>query len=223
MRLLPALLCLLCLTACHSVRTVYDENGNVVKENATGSESDLSEHFEKEFDDSFSEKKLNGIPTSTSDRVSPYQKKLDDARRETKEYATGSYTGASKRSSLRDTVADAAGKSFSGNKRYDTGGRVAYDTNLRPDFLNETHGISATQRAEADGAERRNASDRLSSMDGKTYATRTADVDRESADGYIESRRDKTPEPEVTNFRDYYRRSLHSTKALLGRDNAQSE
>ena len=84
---------LLCCTACTPVRTVYDEHGNVVKDDDDGGgEKDLMSTFEKRFDAAFSEQKTkDGVPQTTSSKVSPFQRELDDARRIDKPYATGSF------------------------------------------------------------------------------------------------------------------------------------
>ena len=115
LRWLPLAL-LLCCTACTPVRTVYDEQGNVVKDDDTGGEKDLISTFEKRFDAAFSEQKTkDGVPQTTSSKVSSFQRELDDARRIDKAYATGSFdTG--KHLDLREDGFAGASKRFSTGK-----------------------------------------------------------------------------------------------------------
>ena len=141
------LLALLGCTACTPVRTVYDSQGNEVKDDEPGGEKDLMSTFEKRFDNDFSEKKnADGVPVTTSGKVSSFQRELDNARKIDKPFATGSFdTG--RQLDLRD---DSVG---GGSKRFVTGkddiartGNNMFSTDLRPDFMNESHGISHSQR-----------------------------------------------------------------------------
>ena len=76
-------LCLFCtLTACRSVRTVYDENGNEVKEHQ-GGERSLEDYMQETFDKEVTRKKDDsGVPQSRSTKVSLYQKAIDEARKD---------------------------------------------------------------------------------------------------------------------------------------------
>ena len=87
-----ALLALLCCSACTPVRTVYDSMGNEVNEEENGGEKDLMSTFEKRFDAAFSEQKTtDGVPQTTSSKVSAFQRDLDEARRMDKSFSTGSF------------------------------------------------------------------------------------------------------------------------------------
>lgn len=213
---------LLCLCACESVRTVYDANGRMVDDSPKMGESDLSSHFEDEFNAAFAEEKVNGVPTARSKRVSEYQKKLDAARREDKEFQTHSYQGDLSKSNLRSNVFDGAGKRWDGNKRLDKSDKQAYDTSWRPDFMNETHGISHNNRNSANDASRMESAEHELGEHASRYATNASRYHTTDPDYYFENRRNKTPQPEVTDFRDYYRQSIKSTRALLNRDNAEN-
>ena len=86
------LLAMLGCTACTPVRTVYDSQGNEVKDDEPGGEKDLMSTFEKRFDNDFSEKKnADGVPVTTSGKVSSFQRELDNARKIDKPFATGNF------------------------------------------------------------------------------------------------------------------------------------
>ena len=220
-RLLP-LLPVLFLCDCTPVRTVYDQYGQEVKESEGATQSDLNSRFEKEFESAFMEKKgQDGVPQTSSNRVSSFQKHLDDSRRMQDEYLTKSYDARRENDSRSVIYAGASADSrYSRDAdRREKDRKMAYGSDMRPDFMNPTHGISHSSRYGVD-------STHLSSMDGvagtgyhdAAYATSEADYDRDDANWYVEGRRDKTPQPTITNFRDYYRQSIKSTRELLGRD-----
>ncbi len=82
------------LLSCETVRTVYDEGGNEVKQSEGATESDLFSAYEKRFDEAFSEKRnAQGVPESKSGRVSAFQKELDSARNTDSPYATKAFGG----------------------------------------------------------------------------------------------------------------------------------
>lgn len=204
--------------SCESVRTVYDANGNVVDEDAPGGEKDLMSHFEKQFSDSFSEQKgEDGVPVAKSKRVSRFQADIDGARREDKTFSTKSFLG--KEGSDLRSVNYTGTKSYDGVKRQEKDSRTAYSTDLRPDFMNETHGISSSQRY-------RHSADDRSEFEGASplterehsYLTGRSHYDGSGQNGYIETRRDKTPPPDITNFRDYYRKTIKETRNMMGRE-----
>ncbi len=221
-RFVPALLIMLALSACESVRTTYDANGRKVDDSPKMGESDLSSHYEDEFNAAFSEEKVNGVPTSRSKRVSEYQKKLDASRREDKEFATHAYGGDLSKSNLRSNIFEGNGKRWEGNKQFAKSDKQAYDTSWRPDFMNETHGISHNNRNSANDASRMESREHELGERASRYATNASRYHTDDPNYYVENRRDKTPQPEITNFRDYYRQSIKSTKALLNRDNAEN-
>ena len=218
-RALPVLL-LLCLCACESVRTVYDANGNVVEDKPAGQESDLASHFQKQFGESFSEKKGDsGVPQSISSRVSSFQKDIDAARSSgaDKEFATKSFSGSKSYDAISGKFAD-AGKSFSGsNKEFGHKESSMASTDMRPDFMNESHGISHSSRYSDDS--KRSASEGRDSADGDMrYATTSSRYNNAGPDGYMEERRNNSPEPEIIYYRDYQDKTIEETKGFIHRN-----
>lgn len=212
-------LLLLSAVSCESVRTVYDANGNKVDDDAPSGEKDLMSHFEKQFQDSFSEEKSSdGVPISRSKRVSRYQQDIDEARREDKSFATR-YYGGGKESGLRDTAFAGNDKRFGGDERGEKDSRTAFSTDMRPDFMNESHGIDPTRRYRSSADDRSAFENTDLDSRERGYITGRSRYDGADPNGYVETRRDKTPQPDITDFREYYRQNIHSTRKLLGRDN----
>lgn len=220
------LLALLGCTACTPVRTVYDSQGNEVKDDEPGGEKDLMSTFEKRFDNDFSEKKnADGVPVTTSGKVSSFQRELDNARKIDKPFATGSFdTG--RQLDLRDD-------SFNGgSKRFNTGkddiartGNDMFSTDLRPDFMNESHGISHSQRyrgastadrSDLEGIARNDRDESFYLSDDEPYTTT-------QSNNYVEHRRDKSGQPTIIHYKDYYRQHINSVRQLLGRDNEPAQ
>lgn len=220
------LLSVLLLPACETVRTVYDENGNEVLEadRSGGGEQDLMSAFEKRIDASFSEKKgPDGVPVAQSSRVSSFQKELDRARTADKEFRTGRFD-AGRRSNLREQVYDGFSGQFEGASRtFDrTAGAKEYDRNLRPDFMDaSSHGIShAENRFSVDSSRRSSLEGQATGEDvrARIFATPGSPYATTEVNTYVDSRRDKTPQPTIMDHRDYYRKGRYKTRALLGRD-----
>ena len=218
-RVLPVLF-LLFLCACESVRTVYDANGNVVEEKTPGRESDLYSHFEKQFGESFSEKKGDsGVPQSISSRVSSFQKDIDEARSSgsDKEFATKSFSGSKSYDAISNKFAG-AGKSFSGsNREFGRKESAMASTDMRPDFMNESHGISHSSRFN-DDSKRSGSEGRASSQGDLRYATTSSRYNNAGPDGYLESRRENAPEPEIIHYRDYQEKTINETKGFIHRN-----
>lgn len=222
----PLILCLLYLPACQTIRTTYDENGNEVTEHM-GRERTFEDYMQETFDNEVTRKKnKDGVPESSSSKVSRYQKAIDEARRDTSTYQTGSYNGRKSFDSNK-SFSD-AGKTFDTGAPYkDSFSGSAYSKDLRPDFMSDTKGIYSREdayagfgtgtRADGDGR----VYDAFGT--GNVYGTNTSNYSRDDASGYIESRRDNTAPPRIINHRDYYKKSLFETRALLGRDNEPVE
>lgn len=221
------LLCLLCLPACTSVRTVYDENGNEVKDRP-GGERSLEDYMADTFDKDVSRKKnKDGVPESSSNKVSRYQKAIDEARRDTSEYSTGRFSGTGSYSGS-DLRFSGAGKAFDKSKTYSgTFASSAYSRDLRPAFMSDSKGIYGTDsRHGSITADNRAAGEGLahgSYTTSSVYGTHPSSISRDTPSGYYESRRNKTPQPRILNHRDYYKKSLFETRALLGRDNEPTD
>lgn len=215
---------LLCCTACTPVRTVYDEQGNVVTDDDDGGgEKDLMSTFEKRFDAAFSEQKTkDGVPQTISTKVSPFQRELDEARRLDKTFATGSFDTGKHLDLREDGFAGASKRFSSGKDGIDKESNSMYSTDLRPDFMDESHhGISFSDRYS--GASHDDRSD----LEGRTRDDRSKIhhlTDYEpyhtgQSNSYTEHRRHKTPQPTIINYQDYYRQHKNSVRQLLGRDN----
>lgn len=222
-----SILPLLILCACEPVRTVYDSNGQEVEESEGATISDLNSRFEKEFQSSFMEKKTeSGVPQTSSGKVSSFQKYLDDSRRLNKDYTTRSYGDASRNDLRSSTYADADTRYARDNERYDKEAKVAYSTDMRPDFMNDSRGISHSSRYSGADDSHRSAMDGLAAPGyrGHEYdVTADAGYAHGDTDHYVEGRRDKTPAPTITNYRDYYRKTIQDTRALLNREKKAEE
>ncbi len=222
--LIAALFACLLLPACETVRTVYDEGGNVVKpdEGEGAKESDLFSAYEKRFDAAFSEKRnAQGVPEARSGRVSAFQKELDSARSTKNSYATKAFGG------LRED--DSRSRSFNGSKVY-AGGKVyeggstrsMFSRDTRPDFMNESHGIAHT---DYQGGERsRSEAEGVASDDsGRIYSTHASNYRREQESGYFEERRDATPAPPIYDHKDTQTREIMNIRNILGRDKTDAQ
>ena len=217
-----ALILLLFSASCTPVRTIYDDQGNVVKDDEPGGEKDLISTFEKRFDATFSEHKTqDGVPQTTSSKVSSFQRQLDDARKIDKPFATGNFdTG--RQLDLRNDGFAGAGKRFdSGREGIDRTANSMYSTDLRPDFMNDSHGISHSSRYKgADKASR-------STLEGMTLDDRSKShhlnesipYSTDQGSNYVEDRRNNRKQPTIINYQDYYRMHRNSVRQLLGRDN----
>ena len=220
------LLALLGCTACTPVRTVYDSQGNEVKDDEPGGEKDLMSTFEKRFDNDFSEKKnADGVPVTTSGKVSSFQRELDNARKIDKPFATGSFDTGRQLDLRNDSFGG-------GSKRFNTGkddiartGNDMFSTDLRPDFMNESHGISHSQRYR--GASTADRSDlegiARNDRDESFYLSGDEPYTTTQSNNYVEHRRDKSEQPTIIHYKDYYRQHINSVRQLLGRDNEPAQ
>lgn len=216
---LPLLLLLL-LAACDSVRTVYDEFGNVVteQERPAGGEKDITAHMQEKWSASFSEQKnAQGVPVAVSNRVSPFQKKLDVATGTDKQFFTKSYAGADTGDVYATSYAG-ADKKYTAGEAY-TGSRI--DKELHPAFAGEGRGLYSTADSFAAASSRYGLESQPSPGSSKRYATSESYYSREMESGYIESRRGNTPPPRVMTRGEYYQKSVQDTRAMLGRDSAE--
>lgn len=218
-------LALLLLQSCESVRTVYDENGHEVKESAPGQEKDLESYFNEEFASSFSEKKnKEGVPETTSSKVSRFQKDLDAARRSDERFHTTAFSGIHE-NDARTHSFDGADKSFDAHKPYEGTFSSNIDTRLRPAFMKEGKGlvrsesvyggISPTDRSPMEGT--------VSDISGRPYATHASHISTSDRSGYFESRKERFGKPQIINYRQYYKKSIEETRTLLGRDKGTGE
>ncbi len=219
--IVPLLACL--LAACQSVRTVYDEGGNVVKPDGDGAtETDLFSAYEKRFNESFSEKKnKEGVPETTSHRVSGFQKELDNARKLDTPYSTKAFGGVEE--------SDASHKLFGGTKVYNankeyggSGVQSAITRDMRPDFMNGNRGLAhkdyvggLTERSSSEGTH--------ADMFSGTYSTNESRYRREQESGYFESHRNDTPAPPIIDHRSQQTKEIMNVRNILGRDKTDAE
>ncbi len=214
--------CLL-LPACESVRTVYDENGNVVKEDERdgAQETDLFSAYEKRFNEAFSEKRnAQGVPEAKSSRVSRYQRELDAARNADSTYSTKSYGGL-KSSNLRDQSYGGS-KSYAGSKSYSES-RVesALSRDMQPAYMNESHGIAHEQYKGS--LSRSGAEGNYTSAYSSVYGTHASSYTREQESGYFESLRNHTPAPPIYDSKTKQMQEILRVRTLLGRDRTDAE
>ncbi len=224
------LLCLLLsacvlLPACKTVRTVYDEGGNVVKpDDAEGAtESDLFSAYEKRFDESFSEKRnAQGVPEAKSRRVSAFQRDLDSARDTDNPYSTKAYAGlkedGSRSQSYGGTKVYAGGKTYEASRT-----RSAITRDMRPDFMNDSHGIAHTEYTGDAFGRRYGAEGEYTDDYEGTYGTRASSYRREQESGYFESLRDQTPAPPIYDHRSMQTKEIMNIRNILGRDKTDAE
>lgn len=212
------MLMFLTLCACKTVRTVYDEAGNVVEpDSGSGGEKDLTAHLEKQFNTSFSTKKTeDGVPLSVSDKVSRYQRDIDEARRMEKDYHTEAYSGA--KDEAYTMSFSEAGKTFSTSEAYTGGLGKRFERDLHPAFATPTRGVYGSDDMFGQG-DLRSAAERLIHPEvGRVYRTEESSFSRDSLSGYVETRREKTPQPRVFSRDQYQRKTIDDTRAMLGRD-----
>lgn len=212
---------LLCGGACTPVRTIYDEQGNVVTNDAPGGEKDLVSAYEKKFNESFSVTKTkDGVPQTTSSKVSRFQKELDNARKTDTTFSTGSFdTG--KRLDLRSQGADGLSKRFySGKDDIEKPVNSMYSTDLRPDFMNETKGLGLDRRYMTPSNSRSHMEGIVSHDSGTSHnLDDTVPYQTSESSTYVETRRNKRGEPTIIPFREYQKQQIFKLRDLLGRDN----
>jgi hypothetical protein len=218
-----ALLALLCCSACTTVRTVYDSQGNEVKDDDTpGVEKDLMSTFEKRFESDFSEKKnADGVPVTSSSKVSSFQRELDNARKIDKPFATGSFDTGRHLDFRSDSFGDGGKRFNSGKDGIARTTNPMYSTDLRPDFMNDSHGISHSNRYQGADKDSRSTMEGMALNDRSKshYLSDSIPYSTNQSNHYVEGRRNKTEQPTIMNYQEYYRQHRNSVRQLLGRDN----
>lgn len=211
----------LLLCACESVRTVYDEHGVEVKEREPGKESDLMSRFEERIDASFQRKKnADGVPQAVSSRVSSFQKELDAARGTEERYATSAFSGVRENDALSTRYKGS--KEFDGRKSYAGTRESSYDVTRQPDFLNEHRGL-AHEAYREDQSTRSPAEGSLLRGSDETFETSASRYTRDTKSGYFESRREKTKQPVIRDYKDVYSKEVFNTRSILGRDESDTK
>ena len=215
-----ALAALLCNTGCTPVRTVYDANGNEVQEDdAAGGESDLMSVYEKKFNESFAVKKTaDGVPQTVSNKVSSFQRDLEKARGTTERFSTRDFDTGSGLDWKNKSFAGASKEFNTGKTAYDKRSNSMFSRDMQPDFMNESHGISHSDRYLSTADNRSSAEGRISET-SSYYISETAPFSTNETDHYFESRRDKAGQPVIIDHREYYKKHRQGIRELLGRDN----
>ena len=216
-----ALSAILACASCTPVRTIYDDQGNIVKDEP-GGEKDLVSTFEKRFNDSFSEHKTqDGVPQTTSSKVSSFQRQLDDARKIDKPFATGDFDTGKTLDLRSDGFAGAAKRFDSGKDGIERTANSMYSTDLRPDFMNDSHGISHSNRYQGADKDSRSTMEGMALNDRSKshYLSDSIPYSTNQSNHYVEGRRNKTEQPTIKNYQEYYRQHRNSVRQLLGRDN----
>lgn len=215
------LMCLFtaCLVvSCATERTVYDQWGNEVKEQPVGGgESDLQARWEKHFDESFKKQtNKDGVPVSTSNKRSSYDTVRQDALRTgDKEYLTNMFKV--EENNLKTVKFSEAGKHYAESGKYaDINRESPYSKDLRPDFLNENHGLA--HESYRDAGKRSIHEAVRSGSEGRIYATDASFYSTRDTSGYIETRRENTPQPRIISHRDYVNSEIKKTREMLGHD-----
>ncbi len=220
-----ALCACLLLPACESVRTVYDEGGNVVPEDDSDGahETDLFTAYEKRFEASFSENRnAQGVPEAESQRVSSFQKKLDAARDTDNTFATKPFGGV--KENEWGSKSFGTRKIYDGRKNFEEDGRVtsSFSREQRPDFMNESHGIA--HRDYEGGLSKRYEGEGIYSDDaGRVYRTQASQYHQDQTSGYFESHRHDTPAPPIRDHRSQQTREIMNVRNILGRDKTDAE
>lgn len=214
----------LLLSSCGNIRTVYDEFGNVVPQDSEpGGEKDITSHMEAKFNAAFSEQRNEqGVPQTTSNRVSSFQKELDKARRTDDEFATGEFASAGS-SDFYTMSFSGAGKEFNVKESY-TGGRGdRIERELHPAFATDSKGIYAVGDSFLGSSARSAAEGEGNLAADRTFFTPESSYTRDTQSGYFETRRDMTPPPPVMTRDEYYRKSIDETRTILGRDKTDND
>ena len=213
---------LLCGVGCTPIRTVYDAQGNEIKQDdSPGGEKDLMTTFEKRFEESFKVTKTkDGVPQTTSNKVSSFQRYLDASRRDETTFETGSFdTG--KTLNLKDkNFGDSSRRVLTGKDGIEKKTNSMFSTDLRPDFMNESRGLSYTRRYLTPSESASRLQGDMARDSGQPFylgeSTTAYQTDKESS--YIETRRNKREAPTIIPYREYYRKNRMKGTDLLQRE-----
>lgn len=209
---------LLCGAGCTPVRTVYDDQGNVVSNDKSGGEKDLMSVYEKKFNSNFKVKKnSDGVPQTVSNKMSHFQRDIDNARNSKSQFSTKNFK-VSRNSDFRSTRFDDSRKNFdTSGETFSRSNTSRFAARRKPDFMNDSHGISHSDHY-LDGDSR----SRMEGQRMKTSRYRNTEgtpFQRTEASNYFESRRNKTEQPKIIDHQDTYQQYRQGIRELLGRDN----
>ena len=218
---IAALAALLCTTGCTPVRTVYDAHGNEVKEDdSAGGETDLMSAYEKKFNENFSVRKTaDGVPQTVSNKVSSFQQDLEKARGTTDRFSTKGFDTGSGLDFKSKSFAGASKEFHTDKTAFDKRSNSMFSREMQPDFMNESHGISHSDRYLSTADNRSSAEGRTSETNAY-YISESSPFSTGETSQYFESRRNKAEQPVIIDHREYYKKHRQGIRELLGRDNA---
>lgn len=210
-------LLLLLLPACTTERTVYDAGGHAVS-NALGGprRMSLEDRFTRNYDSTVRTKKnADGIPVSTSSKVSSFQRYFDKS---TSPSDSGLFNKRFRGSRNFSTASyDDASKKFGGDKRYTTSTNRAFAPGLQPDFMNESKGLA---HRDYQGGDRRWSGEGVAAAGSSTrYPTPAAPYSTINENGYISSRNSRFRQPRVVSSREYLGEDSIRLRSVLKHDN----
>ncbi len=204
----------LLLSSCESQRTYYDEAGNEIAPEGVDAKT---QSLEERFTSSFTMKKTEqGVPMATSDKVSSFQGKIDEARGskdnvfETSEYKDISVFSDADRHSRWDGE-HVARKKYAGSHESD----ISRD--LRPDFLDKGRGVEIKEYDTTRG-HRSDLENAQSSVELREIEQRRSNMSVADRNAYFEQRAQDYKQPKVINRNEYIRMTMEETRAMLGRD-----
>lgn len=211
---------LLLLPACTPERTVYDAGGNAVSNVLHGPrQMSLEDRFTRNYDATVrTRKNADGVPVSTSSKVSSFQRYFDKAAdRETAGQFSKRFEGS--RSFATGRYGEAS-KSFGSDKRYATSANGAFSTDLRPDFMNRSRGIAHNDYRDSD---RRWAGEGVAaSGTDSRYPTRDSQYSTVNESGYISSKNSHFKQPRIVSSREYLDTDHMNMRSVLRHDNGQT-
>lgn len=210
--LLPAFI------ACTSERRYFDEDEASGNTNSIG-EKTLESRFTSGFDVKNNE---FGVPEASSSKSSPFQNKIDSQYEQGKGgYMTSNYAGINNFDDGRKSFG-ASGKEYSGRKVFSGSKTSSFTRDEIPAFMQAGRGIervaSTSFSGRADGEGRA-----LLGLPADDYSTNHSRYSSADESGYIESRRNNTPDAKIQNSKDYMQRTIDETRTMLGRDDYQSD
>ncbi len=212
--LLPLTALSLLFLSCETQRTYYDAGGNEID---PPSDKAKSSSLEERFTNTFTMKKNEqGIPMATSKKVSPFQGKLDAARKgQDNTIEKKSYDGV--KAFDRSMRGDEWAKKQLDRKTFDTTKQGAYSREMTPDFLKDGKGIIAREDAMLSSS-RSAYEGRETSVSRRTHEREQGDYSTTDSSGYFVKKQEQSHAPKVIHRDEYIRMTLEETRAMMGRD-----
>ncbi len=209
-----AVSCVLFTVSCESVRTVYDEDGQLVKERKPGENSSLEDRFTGGFD---TKKNALGVEEANSKKVSSFQAAIDSSRDASSESSfQGLSYGKKETMDIRDKSFIESMSSFAGNKSVKDSSKSAYTPDDVPAFMKGGRGI--TPESYAGSSKKSSAGERVYNT-GEAYERVMSSTSTGQRSGYFESK----PEAQKTVYsqEEYAQKTIEDTRGMLQRDKTQ--